>query len=73
MIQLDPENYSLTKKKLAEIFKSLNKKVKPAYHQKLFWKNNLVKCEIALATGKQGKDKRQTIKARDWIVKKREN
>jgi len=33
---------------------------------KLFWKNNLVKCEIALATGKQGKDKRQTIKARDW-------
>jgi len=33
---------------------------------RLFWKNNLVKCEIALATGKQSRDKRQTIKARDW-------
>ena len=56
----------LNKKELAEIFKSTQQKGQTCVPTKLFWKNNLVKCEIALATGKQGKDKRQTIKARDW-------
>jgi len=56
----------LNKKELAGIFKSTQQKGQTCVPTKLFWKNNLVKCEIALATGKQGKDKRQTIKARDW-------
>ncbi|GAB1267872.1 SsrA-binding protein SmpB [Aurantivibrio infirmus] len=33
---------------------------------KLYWKNHLVKCAIALAKGKQDHDKRATIKERDW-------
>lgn len=56
----------LNKKELAGIFKSTQQKGQTCVPTKLFWKNNLVKCEIALATGKQGRDKRQTIKARDW-------
>ena len=56
----------LNKKELAEIFKSTQQKGQTCVPTKLFWKNNLVKCEIALATGKQNRDKRQTIKARDW-------
>jgi len=32
----------------------------------LYWKNDLVKCEIALAKGKQLHDKRATEKDRDW-------
>ena len=56
----------LNKKELAEIFKSTQQKGQTCVPTRLFWKNNLVKCEIALATGKQGRDKRQTIKARDW-------
>ena len=32
----------------------------------LYWKNNRVKCEIALASGKKSHDKRQAIKERDW-------
>ncbi|MGK2915334.1 MAG: SsrA-binding protein SmpB [Porticoccaceae bacterium] len=32
----------------------------------LYWKNHLVKCEIALAKGKAEYDKRETEKARDW-------
>lgn len=56
----------LNKKELAEIFKSTQQKGQTCVPTKLFWKNNLVKCEIALAVGKQTRDKRQTIKARDW-------
>ena len=36
----------------------------------LYWKKHLVKCEIALAKGKQLHDKRQTEKERDWNVQK---
>ncbi len=32
----------------------------------LYWKAHLVKCEIALAKGKQLHDKRDTEKERDW-------
>jgi SsrA-binding protein len=32
----------------------------------LYWKNHIVKCEVALAKGKQQHDKRQTEKERDW-------
>lgn len=33
---------------------------------KLYWKNNRVKLEIALAKGKKQHDKRATEKSRDW-------
>lgn len=36
----------------------------------LFWKRHLVKCEVALAKGKQQHDKRQSDKERDWGVQK---
>ena len=32
----------------------------------LYWKKHMVKCEVALAKGKQLHDKRQTEKERDW-------
>mgnify|MGYP002636736678 CR=1 FL=1 len=32
----------------------------------LYWKDNRVKCEIALASGKKEYDKRATAKERDW-------
>ena len=56
----------LNKKELADIFKSIHQKGQTCVPIKLFWKNNLIKCQIALAKGKQKQDKRQTIKARDW-------
>ena len=36
----------------------------------LYWKKHMVKCEIALAKGKQQHDKRQTEKDRDWNIQK---
>lgn len=32
----------------------------------LYWKQHMVKCEVALAKGKQHHDKRETEKERDW-------
>ncbi|MEO6227874.1 MAG: SsrA-binding protein, partial [Thermomonas sp.] len=32
----------------------------------LYWKGNKVKAELALAKGKQGHDKRDASKERDW-------
>ena len=32
----------------------------------LYWKEHLIKCEVALAKGKQEHDKRETEKERDW-------
>ena len=49
-------------------------KLQEAAHQKgytvvataLYWKDHLIKCEVALAKGKQEHDKRETEKERDW-------
>ncbi|KZX80518.1 SsrA-binding protein [Oleiphilus sp. HI0009] len=56
----------LHKKEIAKI----NAKISQAGHAcvalALYWKNNKVKCEIALAKGKKEFDKRATEKDRDW-------
>lgn len=36
----------------------------------LYWKTHLIKCEIALAKGKQAHDKRESEKERDWSREK---
>lgn len=36
----------------------------------LYWKNHIVKCEIAIAKGKQNHDKREAEKERDWSREK---
>ena len=56
----------LNKKELAEIFKATQQKGETCVPLNLFWKDNLVKCQISTAKGKKSQDKRQTIKSRDW-------
>ena len=34
----------------------------------MYWKNNLVKCEIVIGKGKKSFDRRQDIKERDWKI-----
>lgn len=36
----------------------------------LYWKQHLVKCEVAIAKGKKLHDKRDTEKERDWNLQK---
>ena len=56
----------LNKKELAEIFRATQQKGLTCIPTKLFWKKDLVKCEIALASGRKSQDKRENIKSRDW-------
>ena len=56
----------LHRKELARIFTATAQKGNTCVALSLYWKNNRVKCEIALATGKKQHDKRATIKEREW-------
>ncbi|GGX85161.1 SsrA-binding protein [Litchfieldella qijiaojingensis] len=56
----------LHRKEIAKIFSRTQDKGHTCVPLKLYWKNNLVKCELALVTGKKLHDKRATEKERDW-------
>ena len=68
-LEMDPtrsRKLLLNKKELDEIIKSTSQKGNTCIPTKLYWKNGLIKCEIALAIGKKSQDKRNAIKSRDW-------
>ena len=56
----------LHKKEILKIQKLKGEKGLTCVLTKLYWKNNNVKCEIALGTGKKQRDQREDIKKRDW-------
>ncbi len=56
----------LHKQQLARLFSMVQQKGQTCVPLALYWKDNKVKCEIVLATGKKTHDKRATIKERDW-------
>ncbi|MCK0715052.1 SsrA-binding protein SmpB [Chromohalobacter sarecensis] len=56
----------LHRKEIARIFSRTQDKGHTCVPLKLYWKKNLVKCELALVRGKKMHDKRATEKARDW-------
>ncbi|MCI5107300.1 MAG: SsrA-binding protein, partial [Pseudomonadales bacterium] len=57
-------------RELARLFEATQAKGKTCVCTKLYWKDHLVKCRIALATGKQAHDKRATKKDREWNIEK---
>lgn len=60
----------LHRKELARIFAAISQKGHTCVCTKMYWKGHLVKCQIALAKGKQSVDKRNTIKEREWAIDK---
>jgi len=56
----------LNQKELSKLFSATEQKGHTCVPLALYWKKNLVKCEIALVTGKKKHDKRATEKERDW-------
>ena len=56
----------LHKKEILKIQKLKGEKGLTCVLTKLYWKNNNVKCEIALGVGKKQRDQREDIKKRDW-------
>ena len=60
----------LHRKELARIFSAIQQKGHTCVCTKLYWKGQLVKCQVALAKGKQSFDKRASIKEREWNIDK---
>lgn len=60
----------LHSKELARIFSATQQKGYTCVCTRLYWKNHLVKAQIALAKGKQSHDKRASIKDREWNIDK---
>ncbi len=68
-IEVDPKRTRkllLKQRELGDLFNATQKKGFTCVATALYWKKHLVKCEIALAKGKQAHDKRATEKDRDW-------
>ncbi len=53
-------------KQISKLFAATQAKGYTCVALSLYWKNNKVKCEVALARGKKLHDKRDTEKNRDW-------
>ena len=60
----------LHRKELSKIHGAIAKKGLTCVATALYWKGQVVKCEIALAKGKKQHDKRATEKERDWSREK---
>ena len=56
----------LHKKEIFAIGDAVSKKGETCVLTKLYWKNNKVKCDIAIGKGKKNFDQREDIKKRDW-------
>lgn len=56
----------LKQRELGKIFGAVAKKGSACIPLKVYWKQGLAKCEIALAKGKKLHDKRSSEKERDW-------
>ncbi|HTR01439.1 MAG TPA: SsrA-binding protein SmpB [Candidatus Acidoferrum sp.] len=61
----------LHQKELARIFSGVQQKGYTCVCTKLYWKDHLIKAQIALAKGKHDYDKREVEKERDWNIQKR--
>ncbi len=60
----------LNKKQISRIISKANQTGHSCVPLAIYWKGNLVKCEIALVKGKREFDKRATEKERDWSREK---
>ena len=56
----------LHKKEIAKIERLKGEKGLTCVLTKIYWKDNLVKCDISMGQGKKHRDQREDIKKRDW-------
>ena len=59
-------NLLLNKKEIVKIERLKGEKGLTCVLTKIYWKDNLIKCDIAMGKGKKHKDQREDIKKRDW-------
>ena len=56
----------LNKKESVKIERLKGEKGLTCVLTKIYWKDNLIKCDIAMGKGKKHRDQREDIKKRDW-------
>ena len=56
----------LKKKEIAQLQKLKGEKNLTIIMTSMYWKDNLIKCDISSGKGKKIRDQRQDIKKRDW-------
>ena len=56
----------LNKKEIVKIERLKGEKGLTCILTKIYWKDNLIKCDIAMGKGKKHRDQREDIKKRDW-------
>lgn len=56
----------LHEREISRIFNATRAKGYTCVATALYWKGQRVKCEVALAKGKEQRDKRDTVKEREW-------
>ena len=56
----------LNKKEITKIERLKGEKGLTCVLTKIYWKDNLIKCDIAMGKGKKHRDQREDIKKRDW-------
>lgn len=61
-----PRKLLLHAREIARLAEHVQQKGYACVATALYWKGHRVKCEIALARGKRQRDKRATVKDRDW-------
>lgn len=61
-----PRKLLLKRKEIARLQRAAEQQGYTVVCLSLYWKEHLVKCEIALGKGKAQHDKRETEKQRDW-------
>ena len=72
-VVIDPQRRRkllLHTRELSQIHSATQQKGYTCVPVNVYWKNNRIKLEIALARGKQSQDKRQTKKDQDWARQK---
>ena len=70
LIDYDPKNprkLLLHKKEIAKIERLKGEKGLTCVLTRIYWKDNLIKCDIAMGQGKKHRDQREDIKKRDWV------
>lgn len=56
----------LNRKEISKLEQATEQKGHTVVALSLYWKKHMVKCQIAIASGKKQHDKRETEKERDW-------
>ena len=67
--QVDPNRSRkllLNKKEISNILEAISQQGLTCVLTSIYWKENKIKCDIAIGKGKKTYDQRQDVKQRDW-------